>query len=198
MKSKVRGDRPMAKSARAVLIILLALPGATYGHGFRRAAPVANYYYPAPAYSAPAVAMPTAVSVPYEPPLVGAFPEAACPPAAGTIAGPLYAEPTPAPPSTVPSMPQRAKPGVSESHSSTSTAHYQGFQDTSSRADVGFWNLTNQELTLKVDGKSWLLNAGQSVRLSLARRFAWQVNDRDPQIERLADQTPSMEIIVRR
>jgi hypothetical protein len=66
------------------------------------------------------------------------------------------------------------------------------------RCPVGFWNLTGHEITLMVDGKSHFLAAGKNLKLQLARQFIWKRESYDPQTERIAADTPGLEIVIRR
>jgi hypothetical protein len=49
-----------------------------------------------------------------------------------------------------------------------------------------------------VEGQTHFLARGKAVRLTLARQFVWKVDDREPQIERLPNSVPGMELVIRR
>jgi hypothetical protein len=66
------------------------------------------------------------------------------------------------------------------------------------RCPVGFWNLTGHDVALTVDGKSHVLAAGKNLKLELARQFIWKMANHDPQTERIAVDTPGLEIVIRR
>jgi hypothetical protein len=61
-----------------------------------------------------------------------------------------------------------------------------------------FWNLSDRERVLKISGQTLRLVPGQNVKLSVAREFVWQLDDNEPQVERVPDQVPGVEIVVRR
>jgi hypothetical protein len=97
--------------------------------------------------------------------------------------------------------PASAGPGVSESRS-----FYGGSEMTAPAperpaldpATASFWNLSDRDRVLKISGQALLLAPGQNVRLSVAREFIWQLDDHEPQVERVPDQVPGVEIVVRR
>jgi hypothetical protein len=66
------------------------------------------------------------------------------------------------------------------------------------RCSVAFWNLSGQDLGLKVDGQSRLLPRGQSVTLTLGRQFVWQVEGREPQKQDVPANEGALEIVIRR
>jgi len=63
---------------------------------------------------------------------------------------------------------------------------------------VAFWNLTDQDLALRIDGKPQPLQRGQSITLDLGRQFVWQVEGRDPQRENIPLGESALEIVIRR
>jgi hypothetical protein len=104
----------------------------------------------------------------------------------------------PALPGTTPPKPA---PGLSESRS-----YYDLFpvvpRSTESpladRCAAGFWNLTGQDLTIKIDGQTRRLARGQGLNLSVARQFVWQVEGRDPHTEQVPVADTGVEILIRR
>jgi hypothetical protein len=114
---------------------------------------------------------------------------------------PNYATPTPAPPSpTGPAAPTKPAPKVSETRS---------FYDaTASAADqartgvepvtIGFWNLTDHDVTVIVNDQRYFLPPRQSVRVNVGRQFTWNVEGRDLERERIPDGVPAAEIVIRR
>lgn len=181
----------------AALMAVLLLPAAASAHGFRHRAAATYYYYPAPALVAPAV--PVMV---VEPPLAQPAPPPA-PPCTAPMpsATPGYAQPTPAPPSAVPSLPIRATPGVTETRSHFAAAPPVGTPGdwpTVTTAQAGFWNLTGRDVVLTVEGQQQVLPNGTGTRRAVARQFAWRVDDRETQLERLPESAPFVEIVIRR
>jgi hypothetical protein len=189
--------------------ILLLVPATSLGHGWRSgAARTQVASYPLSTWSA----WPTCMPVPLGPGITTAAPPLAQPPAAGAPA-PGYARPTPAPPSQAvppttqppplaPSGPAPPPgPGVTESRSffdAYASAPPSTDSPTLTRAAVGFWNLTTQDLTLNVDGQDRLLPHGKGVRLDLGRQFVWRVGDREQVPERIPENAPGVEIVIRR
>lgn len=187
----------------AALVAILALPLAAQGHGFRHRATAAYYYYPAPA-----VAVPVAPAVIAEPPLAQPAPVSVPPcttspiPYAPTAPMPYatsgYAQPTPAPPSAVPSLPIRGTPGVTESRSFFAAASAIETPSDPATAQAGFLNLSGREVVLTVEGRPQLLPNGAGTRFTTGRQFAWRVDDRETQLERLPEGAPAVEIVIRR
>jgi hypothetical protein len=66
------------------------------------------------------------------------------------------------------------------------------------RCSVAFWNLSAQDLTLKVDGQKRILPRGKSLTLELDRKFVWQVEGREPEAERVPANETGLEIVIRR
>jgi len=63
---------------------------------------------------------------------------------------------------------------------------------------VGFWNLTDRDLTVKVDGQPHALARGRGLTLTLGRQFVWQVDQRAPTNERIPEDKTTLEIVIRR
>jgi hypothetical protein len=66
------------------------------------------------------------------------------------------------------------------------------------RCAVAFWNLSDRDMTLKVAGQTRLLLRGKSVSVEIARKFTWQVDERQPREETVAAADPGLEIVIRR
>lgn len=66
------------------------------------------------------------------------------------------------------------------------------------RCAIEFFNLTDKDLTMKIDGQSRTLARGKSLSLDLARRFTWQIDGRDVNQENIAIGEAAMQIVIRR
>jgi hypothetical protein len=66
------------------------------------------------------------------------------------------------------------------------------------RCQAGFWNLTDRDLTLKIDGQNRVLGRGQGFNQKVSRQFVWQVEGREAQTERVASADAGVEILIRR
>jgi hypothetical protein len=143
-----------------------------------------SYAQPAPAtYAAPAYATPECTTEQAPAPRKLAQPKPA-----GPSAGPKTTEP-----------PRAA--GVAEQRSYFSAyavAPRTTDQPAGERARVGFWNLSSQDLRLNIAGQPYTLKRGQSVKLDLARQFAWRVDGRDTQNETVPASEGALEIVIRR
>ena len=152
------------------------------------------YYYPMPLLTVPAV---PAVAPVYVPPPA----DCAQPAAPGTYAVPLpapaAATPPPMPPasdSTSPTPPATApRPGVSES--APSTSFYAG--PTAATCTVAFWNHSDKDVTLTVEGQRRGLPRSKGLTLDLPRAFAWNTDGRDGGREQVSS-GDSMVIVIRR
>ena len=117
-----------------------------------------------------------------------------------TTPGP-YATPRAAPPSsTGPAQaPTRAAPKVSESRSFYygPDASTNGAREPGDVVTVTFWNLSEQDLALMIEGRAQLVSRGQNVRADVQRQFLWRVEGRGVQAERIPDAQRSMEIVIR-
>jgi hypothetical protein len=69
---------------------------------------------------------------------------------------------------------------------------------TANRAEVSFWNLTDRDLSLRVDGQTRLLPRGRNVPMTLPREFTWQLDGREPKPETLGRDDAALEIVIRR
>src|SRR6516225_5693658 len=191
--------------------LLLPVPGYAFGwqHGWWGS--TAYYYYPPPViyYYVPAG------------PLVGD--PCAPGPAVTTSRqepGPQwYATPSPAPPSATEPPPAPAPevkpksepipketkgpppvpnpgPGVTESTSfydAYTVAAGSTMSRAADRAKISFWNLSPRDLTVTVDGQTYLINKGKRIKLELDRQFVWKAGEHKPQVERVPAQVPGLE-----
>jgi hypothetical protein len=176
-------------------------------------APAVSYYYPA--YVPPAISYYPAYlpAVTYEyvaPAFVAPVGPACVTPGdtqSGTGAPPLlpeYATPSAAPPSRS----LKAETGLSAVsdqgeisrpyYDTYSVARRSSAQFTGDRAEVGFWNLTDRDLTLHVDGQNRILPRGKNLPLALGREFVWQIDGREPRRQTLEKDQSALEIVIRR
>lgn len=200
-------------SLGALAVVLTLTPDASaWWHGRWRARYYAAYYpayYPTyysagyPVYysyscAAPVyvVSMPVCgVAVPSAEARLYAKPMPA--PASAAPATPAPATPSPAPAAPLPSR----KPQVSESKS-----YYSAYPVTArdsngidpTRCVVGFWNYSDRDQTLLIDGQSRTLPRGRGLTLELPREFVWSVAGREPQVERVAAAESTIEIAIYR
>jgi hypothetical protein len=191
----------MSAWIRAVTLALLMafpVPASAHWFGSRRVA-VAGYYYPVPVTWAPAYQPVFYLPAPPAPVSVVVPPAAAAPP--------VYAAPVPAPPSDVPVVPipsappTREPPRVTESRSvPADQAPVQNVagERRGGPVRVGFWNVSDRDLVLRVDGRPQTLARGRAVTLSLGREFVWQVGGAEEQVERVPPDKSTLEIVIRR
>ena len=66
------------------------------------------------------------------------------------------------------------------------------------RCSIEFWNLTNKDLILKVDGQSRTVMQGKSLAVDVPRRFTWQIEGRDVNQENIAMGEAALQIVIRR
>jgi hypothetical protein len=189
----------MSRFARAALLaalvaLALAGPAPAFGGWGRATSSYASY----PAYYSPVV-YPTTVSyyapvweVSYAAPVV-------CPPATTVLApvASVHAVPTPAPPSQTAEPPVRSGPVVTESRAGEGPSVMVRSGPGNNRARVGFWNVTGRDLTLTVDGQTYVLSRGRSLTLNLGRQFVWRVDQRPAQAEAVPAGNGTLEIVVR-
>lgn len=201
------------------VVILLVFPALVSANGFRRATTTASYYY-APAW-------PT-YSVIYEYPMYAA-PAPVCveQPAFAQPQQPgrLYAQPVPAAPSGVPGrtplVPKTTepplspstpstKPGVTESRSffnAYTVAPRANDKPLANRVHVGFWNLTDNDVTLTISDaagptatqvSTHTIAKGKDLRIDLPRKFVWRIDSRESVNEQVPATESGLEIVIRR
>jgi hypothetical protein len=185
------------------LLLLLGWPMVGFGFGNRpHSAGVTTLYY----YPAPVVVMPSYSVFPYS---VGTAPLAPlCQPALPTNAQPALAAPTPAPPSAGPAvLPRTTQPapssglgikGIGSNYGAASGGVRPAPKPSGDRCSVGFWNLTDRDLILAVDGRSHIVPRGKNLLLDLKHQFAWKVEGREAQLERVRPSEAAMESVMRR
>jgi hypothetical protein len=181
------------------LLAITPLTGSAFGLRSRAATSAAYYYYPVPMFALPAVPAMAPVYVPpaadcVPPGIPGTYAMPVPAPAAATPPPmpPAADAPSPAPPATAP------RPGVSES--TPSTSFYAGPAATSAGAvcTVAFWNYSDRDVTLTVDGQRWRLPRSKGLTLDVPRAFAWQADGRAASQEQVPAGNSGMEIVIRR
>jgi hypothetical protein len=169
----------------AVVALVLILPADGWAWG-RPVTVAAYYYYPVPVTFTP-------VYRAYY--VLPGIPVEVCPPPLAAPRQGNYANPTPAPPST------RQPPRVTESESTstgTGPTRFVAEKRNTDRYRVGFWNVSNRDVTLRIDGRTHTLARGRSLTVNLGRQFTWQEVGADPQAEEIPAARSSMEILIRR
>jgi hypothetical protein len=120
-----------------------------------------------------------------------------------------WAQPTAAPPSKAPlpgepplAVPNpQPKAAVSESHSyydSYAVARQSGAAAIGGRCTAGFWNLSDRDVKAKINGKTLTLPRGKNVPVEVPREFVWQLEGREPQVERIPAGESALTIVIRR
>ena len=207
----------MSNLSRALSVfLLLATPMIARGDGFYSryrnsvacycpvvvtCVPVSVYdpcapYAATPGRSQAAISRPVPGGKNYAPPT--AAPPSATPSTTPSTLPPPLAEP---PPPKLPPLSTSKPPQVSEPryyYDSYAATPRTGAKPLGDRVSVGFWNLTDQDVTIKIDGQPRLLPKGKSVSMELGREFIWHLEGRDPQTERVATGESAMEIVIRK
>jgi hypothetical protein len=206
------------RGTAVALVLLWPLTASAFGHRHRTT--TAAYFYPvtvvAPApVVVPVVAArvtfytPVYVAVPACPPVVEvpvtagfAVPAAPAAPVPVTPPADPYAVPVPAPPSQTPALPftpMDRPPEATEAR--TFGGVYPVRREVPlapDRARVGFTNLTRRDVVLRINGQPQVLPSGRAVNLNLPRQFVWQIDQREPQGERVPSDRNSVDIVIRR
>jgi hypothetical protein len=180
------------------LVLGTAMPVSGHFGFLYRPRTTTAYYIAVPAvavYPAP-VAVCVPVAVPVVPPRIYAQPQPA-PPSTGKE--PPLAEPAkPTSPQPGPPAPKGPQSQVSNYFDSYAVASTATTQAPAGRCSVSFWNLSGQELILKVGQRRVPLANGRRATLELDREFTWQIEGRDAQTARLAANDTAQEIVIRR
>jgi hypothetical protein len=66
------------------------------------------------------------------------------------------------------------------------------------RCSVGFWNLTDRDLTVSVAGQDHIVLRGKTLKLQTGRQFAWRLDGHEPQNENVPMENAGVEIVLRR
>ena len=181
-----------------------------------RMAPVAADLVPAPRlYAAPSAAPPSESAPPS--PAAGAPRGESVPPPIGSGSPPGA---TRSPGASGPEPPANLKPSAVETRPSERRpaagvkvevhkhvplafdAYFVGNRGTAraggkATCSVVFWNMTEREVTLAVEGKSYTVVAKGSMKLDLGREFRWGVNDAEPRQQKVPEEESGMEIVIR-
>lgn len=189
----------MSALVRGLAVIgLLVLPALAAANGLRlrSSQQTTYYYYPTTSYYYyPTYTVPECVEV--APSLT---PRATQEPAPAPR---KLAQPAPAGPSAAPKTTEPPRgPAVNETRSYFS-AYAVAQRDAqprpaADRARVGFWNLSQTDITLTVANQAYSVPRGKSVKLDLPRQFVWRVDSREPQNEKMPENEAALEIVIRR
>lgn len=211
-------SRPLA----VLSMLVLAAPVWAFGGWFR---PRVSYYYAVPVVVTPAPVVPDPCAMP---PLSAPILTPPAPPSSTVVPAPGWARPSPAPPSRPAPQPQveelrqappaalpapppplptppaagpvpsnSLSPMVTESRYPPSTG-VRAVRRPTDRCSVAFWNLTARPLSLRIDGRGQVVPPGKSVTLELNRQFVWQVEGREPQVERIPVPEVALDVVIRR
>jgi hypothetical protein len=112
---------------------------------------------------------------------------------AAAIPEKMYAIPKPAPASqtTEPPVNSNTKPIIRDARSPG------GEYSARDRCQVGFWNLSGRDITIKVSGASRVVPRDRAVMLDLRREFVWHVAGREPQRVVVPQEKDTHEIVLR-
>jgi hypothetical protein len=184
--------------AACTLTLVLAASSA-HGFGGWLRGGASRSYYPVASYC-PVYVMPAVAAVP-------CYPVAPTTPRVIPLAPPIpFAPPRSAPPSKDTKEPPLGKtmepplgtttekraPTIVESRSPSVVPAL-----AKDHCKVGFWNLTGRDLEINVAGKTRTLPKDQALTLELDRQFTWNLVGQPPASERVADDRPFHEIILR-
>jgi hypothetical protein len=189
----------MSRKAIGAVLTLLILTGPALASSWGYAS---SSYYPSYYYS-PSFYYTPAVRYYYVPLPVYVEPATICV-APLTRAGPMYAQPFPAPPSTTKEPPLGKKalppPKVTESRSfSLNDDKSVAAVDVTGKGvcRVGFWNITGRDVSLSVNGKAVVVPANRNFTMTVSRQFSWQVDGQTAHDERVPDDKAAHEIVLR-
>jgi hypothetical protein len=124
------------------------------------------------------------------------------PPCPWPVVVPGFAQPTPAPPSQRPAFQSIEPPLAGSKSAPTVTESRSRAKKTASVSEaccqVGFWNVSGQDVTLIVDGQSRLLPNNRALTLLLGRQFTWRVAGRTSRSAQVPAGRTTLEIVVRK
>jgi len=118
-----------------------------------------------------------------------------------TPAGPSStAEPPLAPGGKSSAPPTTGEPGVREAryYDTYAVASSTANKSPGDHCSVGFWNLTNRDISVKVAGRNHVVPSRKNLTLELERQFAWQVEGRNAETAQVPDAESGLEIVIRR
>jgi hypothetical protein len=73
-----------------------------------------------------------------------------------------------------------------------------GVRQVTGRVGVGFFNHSNRDLILEIDGRTVTLNSRYYLQVKLPRRFTWRENDGPVQKAQVPDEADGLEIVIRK
>jgi len=211
----------MIRVTAAALVLLLPLSASANWFRGHSTTTTAYYWYPAgtvyyvPTYQWVYPAAPVYGTPDCQPaPVAAAIPVYAVPQAAPPQGIPVPAAPSTPTAPTTPTVPQQPvpppgqpmNPALPKAGVGERSSFYDAYPAVQSnlnavaaeRSSVSFWNNTNRDLVLKVDGVARSVRQGQSINLTLPRSFVWQIDDRQPATERLPANQSALDIVIRR
>ncbi len=177
------------------LALMLSLPLDASAHflwASRSAQTVACYYVVPVVCVVPARPLGIAPPVPATMPLLLATP---------TPAGPSStAEPPLAPGGKSSAPPAPGQPGIREAryYDTYAVAPSTSSKPSGDHCSVGFWNLTNRDISVKVAGRNHVVPSRKNLTLDLERQFAWQVEGRNAETAQVPDSESGLEIVIRK
>jgi hypothetical protein len=65
------------------------------------------------------------------------------------------------------------------------------------RCAISFWNRSERDVTLRIEGRTRLLRRGRGLTVDLPRQFVWQQGNQVPQTLRVPAGTTTREIVIR-
>jgi len=106
-----------------------------------------------------------------------------------------------------PAAPGKAPPAPRSSGFGESTSFYDAYavasrevaKSSGDRCKVDFWNLTNKDLLLRIDGGApRVLPRGKSLPVVVGRQFTWKVDGRETQATPIEGGESALQIVIRR
>ncbi len=119
------------------------------------------------------------------------------PPSGAAPVQKLGESPRAASPKEPPTSADMMKKGPTIIESRSLGGAYAQLGNAKERCKVGFWNLTGRDVTLKIDGQPRVLAKNRAMTLDLERSFTWQLDLGDAVTERVPEEQPFHEVILR-
>jgi hypothetical protein len=213
MRTLLSEETSMSKVAQAAAVAMLVFfPLMARGHGLGiRPRAIVAYYCPAPVQFVPVlsydmypICVPPPLAVhrsmppPYAPGATYARPTPATPSAGPSTAEPPLAEP--AAPGKTPPLPRSSGLGESTSfYDAYAVASQETAKSSGDSCKVDFWNLTNKDLVLRIDGGApQVVPRGKSLPVLVGRQFTWQVDGHEMQATPIEGREAALQIVIRR
>ncbi len=110
----------------------------------------------------------------------------------------IYSQPTQAPSrkQTV-EPPSKKAPKIRESASFYQQTKLNEISAENNTCQVGFWNISNRDVVLKVGGRTYDLEKNRSLTIDLPREFSWQIGSAGRNQEFVPEDRNSYEIVIR-